>query len=347
MKSPSGNGGSYNVNKVQSGKTYLLRLINTSVDNHFKVSLDSHIMTVIQADYVAIEPYDTQWLFLGIGQRYDVVIHMNQTVANYWFRAEVQTNCGANANNYNIQSIFSYEGAGSGDPNSSKTDYTMSCTDEPNLVPYVKKDVPSDSFASQHQNLDVLLSYGTNASWSYNNQSVVQWSIHDNLITVDWKKPTLEYVRDGNTSYPRDLSLIELPEANQWTFWIIQSFKGLIGTAPHPVHLHGHDFSVLGAGTGNFTDVSQLNFNNPTRRDVAMLPQNGWLVVAFQTNNPGVWLMHCHIAWHVSEGFAVQFLEQASAIPDTFALDDSWDRTCRNWDDYYKGAQYQQFESGL
>jgi FtsP/CotA-like multicopper oxidase with cupredoxin domain len=26
-----------------------------------------------------------------------------------------------------------------------------------------------------------------------------------------------------------------------------------------------------------------------------MLPPGGWLVIAFQTNNPGAWLMHCHI----------------------------------------------------
>lgn len=42
-----------------------------------------------------------------------------------------------------------------------------------------------------------------------------------------------------------------------------------------------------------------------------MLPAGGWLVLAFETDNPGAWLMHCHIAWHVSEGLAVQFLERA------------------------------------
>ena len=24
-----------------------------------------------------------------------------------------------------------------------------------------------------------------------------------------------------------------------------------------------------------------------------MMPQNGWLVIAFETNNPGAWLTHC------------------------------------------------------
>lgn len=61
------------------------------------------------------------------------------------------------------------------------------------------------------------------------------------------------------------------------------------------MHVHGHDLYVLGTGAGVFSDSSTLNFDNPTRRDVAMLPADGWLVIAFETNNPGAWLMHCHI----------------------------------------------------
>lgn len=78
-----------------------------------------------------------------------------------------------------------------------------------------------------------------------------------------------------------------------------------------------------------------------------MLPAGGWLVLAFETDNPGAWLMHCHIAWHVSEGLAVQFLERAQDIPGAFSLGDEFYEGCRNWDDYYATAPYKQFESGL
>jgi FtsP/CotA-like multicopper oxidase with cupredoxin domain len=54
---------------------------------------------------------------------------------------------------------------------------------------------------------------------------------------------------------------------------------------PHPIHLHGHDFYLLGVGTGVFSDPSVLQFANPPRRDVAMLPAGGWLVLAFPTDN--------------------------------------------------------------
>lgn len=64
---------------------------------------------------------------------------------------------------------------------------------------------------------------------------------------------------------------------------------------PHPIHLHGHDFYLLGTGSGVFSDPAVLKYSNPMRRDVAMLPANGWLVIGFVTDNPGAWLMHCHI----------------------------------------------------
>jgi FtsP/CotA-like multicopper oxidase with cupredoxin domain len=63
-----------------------------------------------------------------------------------------------------------------------------------------------------------------------------------------------------------------------------------------------HDFFILGTGTGTFnkqTDPAKLNFVNPARRDVTFLPGRGWVVIAFPTDNPGAWLMHCHIAWYL------------------------------------------------
>ena len=68
--------------------------------------------------------------------------------------------------------------------------------------------------------------------------------------------------------------------------------------AAHPIHLHGHDFVILGQGSTTYdvaTTPKTFNYNNPPRRDVALLPQNGYLAIAFRPDNPGVWLVHCHI----------------------------------------------------
>jgi FtsP/CotA-like multicopper oxidase with cupredoxin domain len=66
---PDGSAGQRSVWTVQKGKKYLFRFINTSVDNHFKIMIDNHIMTVIQSDFVPIEPYNTTSIDLGIGMR--------------------------------------------------------------------------------------------------------------------------------------------------------------------------------------------------------------------------------------------------------------------------------------
>lgn len=92
------------------GKKHLLRFVNTSVDStfavltqnetssrvelaFFQVSIDSHNMTVIQSDFVPVNPFTTSSLSIGIGQRYDVIVEANQPVAAYWLRAEPQGAC--------------------------------------------------------------------------------------------------------------------------------------------------------------------------------------------------------------------------------------------------------------
>ena len=66
----------------------------------------------------------------------------------------------------------------------------------------------------------------------------------------------------------------------------------------HPIHLHGHDFVILAQSTAPYnvsTSIESFNFNNPPRRDVALLPLGGYLAIAFRPDNPGLWLLHCHI----------------------------------------------------
>jgi len=92
----------------------------------------------------------------------------------------------------------------------------------------------------------------------------------------------------------------------------------------HSIHLHGHHFFVLGEGKGNFLDLEKekpldtlLNFENPREVDTATLPSYGWLYLRFQAGNPGMWPMHCHIAWHEWMGQFLLFAEDVKNIPTT------------------------------
>jgi len=77
-----------------------------------------------------------------------------------------------------------------------------------------------------------------------------------------------------------------------------------------------------------------------------MLPASGWLVIAFVTNNPGAWLMHCHIAWHISEGLGVQFLERASEIAGRMNLTKVGDN-CKAWHSWFAPRMNLKIDSGL
>ncbi|CZT13380.1 hypothetical protein WAI453_013597 [Rhynchosporium graminicola] len=353
------NAGHYFNTTLISGKKYRLRLVNTAVDNAFMVSLDSHEFTVIQADFVPIVPYATDWLFLAIGQRYDVVFTAEEEPDNYWFRAEVQKGCGTNDNNGQILGIFNYNEVSLALPTSKPVaTYTEGCADEVDLEPVLKKSVPEGEFRKVYGfNESSTLTVGL----KQNEKKVFFWTINGNAINVNWDKPTLQSVSENDHTFlsNKELGIIEIPHANIYTFWVIQNS----GSVAHPIHLHGHDMFILGIndpedilppsvnGTSKPTyftsdNIADLNFDSPTRRDVAMLPGNGWLVIAFRTDNPGAWLMHCHIAWHVSEGLAVQFLEREKDIPEAMDLGNVGD-DCKAWDKWYNGRPPTKSDSGL
>ena len=45
------------------------------------------------------------------------------------------------------------------------------------------------------------------------------------------------------------------------------------------------------------------------RRDTVLVRPNGNLVLRFRADNPGVWLFHCHIEWHVASGLVATLIE--------------------------------------
>lgn len=174
--------------------------------------------------------------------------------------------------------------------------------------------------------------------------AIVVWALNAS-IDVSWQNPTLSYIMNGNTSYPSNLNLVNTTSEGGWNYWLLQQAPN-IPQLPHPIHLHGHDFFVLGSGDGMYDSSSaSLNFDNPTRRDTASIPGGGWLALAFNSNNPGTWLMHCHIAWHISEGLGMQFLESSDQI--TLPDKDTYNDQCSSWQSYYENAYYKKDDSGL
>jgi iron transport multicopper oxidase len=45
------------------------------------------------------------------------------------------------------------------------------------------------------------------------------------------------------------------------------------------------------------------------RRDTILVHPNGNIVLRFRSDNPGIWLFHCHIEWHVASGLVATIIE--------------------------------------
>lgn len=94
----------------------------------------------------------------------------------------------------------------------------------------------------------------------------------------------------------------------------------------HPFHLHGHDFQALWRSpeeAGPFADsnITSADFPLiPMRRDTFVLYPDGNIVLRFKANNPGVWLFHCHIEWHVVSGLAATFVEAPLEVQKTIKI---------------------------
>lgn len=328
----------------EAGKKYRFRVVNAAADGHFQLSLDGHKLTIIGNDLVPIVPYTTDALSVSMGQRYDVIVEANAPSGDYWLRAQWVSACSTNYNPDGITGIVRYDASSTADPTSRSTVTTdQTCNDEPleSLVPHLALDVTDLTTTAFEE-----LNFATGGPW-------FQWTINGSSLEIDWDQPTLLRMTDGETSFPTDYNVVTVDKKKsnneqEFVVLVIEDDTGF-GVA-HPVHLHGHDFWVLAQATGMYNGSSNFNLANPPRRDVATLPGNGYLAVAFALDNPGAWLVHCHIAWHASEGLALEFVESRGAYDMGAADRGVATDQCAAWSAYAGTgtyAAYPQDDSGI
>ncbi|CAG8693549.1 9091_t:CDS:2, partial [Gigaspora margarita] len=268
---------------VKKGKKYRFRIINTSALVHYILSIDNHPLTIIEVDAI-----DNKTL------NFDSAI------------------------NYDVTGILKYDGAKDKSPTS--TPYPLNTSEEcrdvnPNfLKPYVEQKVPQNVIAT----FKALVNFGAAASGRgialINNSSFVP---SDNYPTnqkiVDGIKP--DELSNTDNPYTYECDSGDCDDAAVEIFIINNT------TDSHPFHVHGHDFFVLYNGENN-SDIkspqkSEFNFKDPVIRDVVTVLPNSTTVILYSANNPGVWLFHCHIQWHLSMGMAAQLIESPSIFKNT------------------------------
>nr|KAK5440397.1 hypothetical protein LTR18_007685 [Exophiala xenobiotica] len=321
-------------------KRYLLRIINTSFETQFVFSIDNHNLTVVTADFVPIQPYSTHAILVGIGQRYNLIVEANpigpdnQGRKDFWIRTGIAKcflhytqNQQYYIEGYNVTGILTYRDGAPETPSSTPwTDISLDCKDEPseNLVPIVPwlvgpaaNSIPASDSTGEERDVTLNGTAAGNPNYTYP-LALFSLELPDhtqfNPLRVDYDNPMFFQLNQPLTHQWPTPSVV-IPEnlkETDWIYLLIQGNRANKQTSgAHPIHLHGHDFAILSQNySGFFNPGDPLNTCNPARRDVVLLPTNGWVMIAFKADNPGDWLMHCHIAGHASFGLGAQILER-------------------------------------
>ena len=327
--------------KFQTGKVHRLRLINSGAEGIQRFTIDGHNLTVIANDFVPIQPYTTNVVTLGIGQRTDVLVKATDAAnAAVWMRSDISTTCSITNQPHALAPIYYPKANTDTTPTTTAQVYSDAhCGNDPlaSTVPFFPITPPAQPATTK----EIVINFQQNSTGYY------VWTMNNESFRANYDNPLLLLANLGNTSYPDD------PQWNVYNFGSNSSIRlvvqNLVGAA-HPMHLHGHNFWVMGEGVGPW-DGTTPHGQNPQRRDVQILQPGSatnpsYLVIEFNTDNPGVWPFHCHIAWHVSAGLYVNIMEQPAKITEQ-QIPSVMAETCRNWATYANHTVVDQIDSGL
>jgi hypothetical protein len=70
------------------------------------------------------------------------------------------------------------------------------------------------------------------------------------------------------------------------------------------------------------------------------------MVMQYNADNPGTWAFHCHIAFHLSQGLFMTFMERPFDIPNQ-QIPNIMAETCTDWNAFTNKNVVDQIDSGL
>jgi iron transport multicopper oxidase len=296
---------------VVTGRTYRIRIINTSAFTRLLISIDSHNMTIIEADGTPTEKHTVDVLSIDVGMRYSVLIHANQASGRYLVQAQADSNMGFALSG---AAVLQYMGVSGNAQTTSPSPISGSNVLEPaDLRPYYPQPAPGPVIQSIVLNMD-FNETGGNQNMAYINNSTF----------TPPKTPVLYTAYQNEAS---DVSNVYTIDAGG----VVEIVLNNRDNRDHPFYLHGHKVAVLGIGNPNDGDYNPnsssqvLNMDDPLWRDVVTVHKKSYIVLRIIADNPGTWMMRCHIEWHMDSGLAIILNELPSAQPYSYTLPTSED----------------------
>lgn len=320
-----------------------INFINAATFKSPLLGIDQHSMWVYEVDGQYVEPQRADTIMAWAGERYSVMIKLDQPPQDYPIRVPdtgfTQMVAGYallryKRSGHNLptqhEPWFSYKGNETRPFLAYNGDYLNNATtlDKDKLPPFPSWDpslVPSPVGDTQY----VLQLDRVNISWKDSLNSTA-------LYPMDWNayQPLLFNV-DSPQAFDKDLVIRS--KNGTWVDIVFQ-----VGMHPywprdfpHPIHKHGSKVWQIGAGEGiyNYSSIDEAmkanssNFNliNPPYRDTFVTAFTGatWIAIRYHAADPGPWFLHCHIESHLATGMAMAIMDGVDAwpqVPPEYAL---------------------------
>lgn len=306
------------------GKTYRLRLINMSGFSMFYFSIDGHDLDVIEIDGIETQRQTVKSVYLTAAQRVSVLVTAkNTTNMNYLMHADMNIDMfdklpedllvNLTAPLYYNKDITTF---------APSEDVGMASTfDDMTLVPVeIEHAVNFD-----HQvNLTFHFQVTTDG---------INRGMFNGVPYLPPKVPSLNTLfSEGNYSLSADVYGPQTQAHVLKHLDMVEIVLINLDAGDHPFHLHGHSFQMVGRGKGVYdgnNSAVEWHLDNPARRDTISVPAESFVLIRFRADNPGVWIFHCHIEWHLESGLAAVFVEAPDVVQQRMTLPQAFIDTCK------------------
>ncbi|KAF7503465.1 hypothetical protein GJ744_003724 [Endocarpon pusillum] len=333
---------------VEPDTDYLIRIISMAALAQAYVHFDQHEMTIIAIDGIYVQPRTVSTLHVVTAQRYDVLLRTKSDKdTNYAFFSNLDTAKLGKTPGYlhpNATGYLVYD-ASKPVPSEAPTVDSYDIIDDITLIPYDGQPLlsgPPD--ASIVLNVDFFQRDGQNRA-GFNNITYIGQkvpSLFTALTTGDDAENPLVYGVNANARVVKQGDLVEV---------VINNFDN----TGHPMHLHGHAPQVVARNPGVFLPSSGAHPNQqnsvgrngalsakgytgdtgtmpsvPMRRDTWGMAPGGYTVIRFRADNPGVWLLHCHMEWHVAAGLSMTIVEAPLQLQQSQRINPAMEEICKS-----------------
>ncbi|KAK2002455.1 multicopper oxidase [Colletotrichum falcatum] len=304
---------------VQPGKTYLFRLVNMAAFAGQYVWIEGHNISIVEVDGVYTEPAEASMIYVSAAQRYSFLVKTrNDTTSNFAIVGSMDTSLFDTLPpelNYNVTGWLVYDASKPLSPPATLDAFAP--FDDMTLTPHDRQPLLPEP--SRTVELDVIMdNLGDGANYAFFN----------NITYRAPKVPTLYTALSAGSAaatnpevYGTYTHSFVLERGD-----VVQVVVNNLDPGRHPFHLHGHEFQALyrapeEGGTFASANVTEEDFPAvPMRRDTLVVWPNGNIVLRFRADNPGVWLFHCHIEWHVTSGLLATFVEAPLDLQKTLSI---------------------------